>query len=203
MATSPRRYGGKTAEERGAERREQLLTAALQLFGTVGFAATTIEALCAQARLHPRYFYEQFPDKETLLGAVYDRHAEAILAAVLTAIAAPFDDLRERLRVGLETFIEASLADPRVARITYFEMEAAGRVVEVRRMLRRYAEIIAVQLGDDAAGLLPSGSDPRVAAMALVGATDGLIVDCLTDDPPREPVGVVGTLVSLFAPRAR
>ncbi len=58
--TRERRYGGKTTTERRAERRERLLDAGLALFGTQGFATVTIEALCAEAGLNPRYFYEQF-----------------------------------------------------------------------------------------------------------------------------------------------
>jgi AcrR family transcriptional regulator len=80
--TGERRYGGKTATERRDERRERLLDAGLELFGTDGFAAVTIEALCAEAGLNPRYFYEQFATREELLGAVYERHVVAVLQTV-------------------------------------------------------------------------------------------------------------------------
>ena len=201
-----RRYGGKTAEERIAERRAQLLDAGLELFGTVGLAGATIEALCASAGLHPRYFYEQFSGKEELLGAVYSRAAETILGQVLVAIGpSGGGEVRARLKAGLSAFIEASLADPRVARITYFEMSGAGPEVEGRRrtVLRQYAELIAAELEASGASVLPAGVDPRLAAMALVSATDGLIVDSLTADPPRELADVVRTLVALFAPDGR
>ena len=200
-----RRYGGKTAEERVAERRAQLLDAGLELFGTVGVSATTIEALCAAAGLHPRYFYEQFAGKEELLGAVYARAAETILGEVLVAIGPGGGEIRARLEAGLSAFIEASLADPRVARITYFEMSGAGPAVEAQRrtVLRQYAELIASELAASGATVLPAGVDPRLGAMALVSATDGLIVDSLTADPPRELGEVVRTLVALFAPDAR
>ena len=47
---APRRgYGGRSAAERRAERRERLLAAGLELFGTRGYAATSIERLCAAA----------------------------------------------------------------------------------------------------------------------------------------------------------
>ncbi|MET9872235.1 TetR/AcrR family transcriptional regulator, partial [Streptomyces sp. NPDC006386] len=46
------RYGGKTAEERQAERRRRFLDAALHLFGdTPGFRATTVAALSEAAGL--------------------------------------------------------------------------------------------------------------------------------------------------------
>ena len=43
-SATARRYGGKTAPQRRAERRERLMDSGLELFGTQGFAATTIEA---------------------------------------------------------------------------------------------------------------------------------------------------------------
>jgi hypothetical protein len=49
---SARRHAGKDADERADERRERLLDAGLALFGTQGFASSSIEAICSQARLH-------------------------------------------------------------------------------------------------------------------------------------------------------
>src|SRR5581483_423913 len=121
-ARPPRRYGGKTLDERRAERRERLLDAGLELFGTRGFAQTTIEQICATAGLNPRYFYEQFPTRESLLGAVYARHVEAVAAEVLAAVRRAPPDPVERLRAGLEAFLDGSLADERAARVNYFEV---------------------------------------------------------------------------------
>src|SRR3954468_8883804 len=40
-------YGGRSAADRRAERRERLLAAGLELIGNDGYAATSIEKLCA------------------------------------------------------------------------------------------------------------------------------------------------------------
>ncbi|EPJ39818.1 hypothetical protein STAFG_3128 [Streptomyces afghaniensis 772] len=65
------RYGGKTAEERQAERRRRFLDAALQLFGdTPGFRATTVAALSEAAGLSTRQFYEEFRTLEDVLAAL-------------------------------------------------------------------------------------------------------------------------------------
>lgn len=196
-----RRYGGKTVEERRAERRRKLLDAGLELFGTVGYAATTIEALCAAARLHPRYFYEQFDSREGLLQAVYDRHVEAVRVEVMAAVERAPADRRRRLEAGLSAFVEATLADERAARINYFEMIGVSPRIERRRreVLRTYAELIA----GEAAALPPQGAaavDTRLVAVALVGATDGLIIDWLTHRPRGDRAQIVDTLVQTFAP---
>ena len=198
-----RRYGGKTSEERRAERREKLLDAALELFGTVGYAATTIEMLCAATRLNPRYFYEEFQTREALLMAVYDRHVERVLAEVGAALPSASLEPRERLETGLRAFVAGVLADPREARINYFEIVGVSPALEARRreVLRTYADLIATQLEDLAPPGQPGGADPRRAAVALVSATDGLIIDWLSDPAPADRERIIATLLDIFAPR--
>jgi AcrR family transcriptional regulator len=199
--TGERRYGGKTATERRAERRERLLDAGLELFGTRGFAAVTIEALCAEAGLNPRYFYEQFATRDELLGAVYERHVVAVLQTVQTAIARSPANATQRLRAGLSAFVNATLADERAARINYFEMVGVSAELEAQRrgVLRAYAELIAAQAAEmDDLGPLGRG-DRRMTAVALTGATDGLITDWMSSEqrPPRQ--AIVYTLLQIFA----
>ena len=152
-----RRYGGQTAAERRAGRREKLLDAAAELFGTVGFAATTIEMLCQAARLHPRYFYEEFDSREALLMAVYDRHVDATMRTVVRALDGARSDSRSRLEAGLRAFVHAALEDERLARINYFEMVGVNRELEARRrtVLRAFADMIATQIDALAPGRRP------------------------------------------------
>jgi AcrR family transcriptional regulator len=193
-----RRYGGKTAPERRAQRREQLLDAGLELFGTAGYAATTIEALCARAGLNPRYFYEQFAGREQLLGAVYERHVQQVLAIVRAAIDGAGKDRARRLEAGLRAFVQATLDDELGARVNYFEMIGVSRSLDAlrRRVLGDYAQLIA----SESAGDLGAGLDARMAAVALVGATDGLIIDWLSGDRGRPRETIVDGLLQIFGP---
>lgn len=195
-----RRYGGRSAAERSEERRRRLLDAGLDLFGTRGYAATTIEALCARARLNPRYFYAEFESREALLQAVYDRHVEDVLQAVLAAIAAAPPDPRSRLTVALRTFIEGSLADERAARVNYFEMVGVSRDLEARRrqVLAAYADMVAGQIDAIEPPILPPGADLRMSAVALVSATDGLIIDALGGPGVPDRDAMIATLTEVF-----
>lgn len=195
MPVSPisrRRYAGKTHEERRAERRERLLDAGLQLFGTNGYAQTTIEGLCAHARLNPRYFYEEFETREALLGAVYDRHIQAVTENLAAAIQRTAPDPLERLRVGLRAFLDGVLADERGARINYFEMVGVSPQLERKRrdVLRAYADMIAGQITEISRSTPIPVRDHRLAAVAMVGATDGLIIDWLSSKrrPARDTI---------------
>ena len=195
-------YGGKTADERGAERREKLLDAAVELFGTVGFAGTTIEMLCRAAGLHPRYFYEQFDTREALLMAAYDRHVEAVRATVVAALDDAPADSRRRVEAGLRAFVDGTLADERLARINYFEMVGVSPEVEARRreVLRSYADLIAAQIEAIAPARRPKLADARLSAVAVVGAVDGLITDALATGPPADREAIIATLLELLAP---
>lgn len=83
-----RSYAGRTAAERRADRRERLLTAGLELFGTDGYARTPIERICATAGVSTRNFYEEFTGREALLMALHDRVTHRALDAVATALRA-------------------------------------------------------------------------------------------------------------------
>lgn len=203
-----RRYGGKTANERRAERRERLLAVGLELFGTRGYGATSIELLCAQAGLNARYLYEEFDSREGLLRAVYDRHVAAVLAAVAAAVEAAAPEPVARLRAGLGAFIAHTFTDPRAARVNYFEIVGVSAELETRRreVLALYADMISSQFTALAPpGAQPPGGDLHLAAVALVSATDGLIIDRLTarDRPAPDAATaaqIVDALVSIFGP---
>jgi AcrR family transcriptional regulator len=153
--------------------------------------------LCARAGLNPRYFYEQFASREQLLGAVYERHVEQVLAVVGAAIEQARPDPAARLRAGLTAFVESTLADEPGARVNYFEMVGVSRELDAlrRRVLSDYAQLIATQAQGGITGV-----DPRMAAVALVGATDGLIIDWLLGDRTSSSRSIVDTLVAIFDP---
>lgn len=177
-----RRYGGKSAKERRGARREQLLEAALSLFGTAGYGATSIERVCTEAGIIARYFYESFPSRETLLVAVYDRIIAETEERVETVLAEASADPVERMARGVGAFVRSYLDDPRRGRIVCLEVVGVSPALERHRRqdVWRFARIIDRESKLLArAGLLPD-RDSRYTARALAGATHELIVDWLT-----------------------
>src|SRR5688500_17768138 len=106
MEAGTRIYGGVSAEDRRATRREQLLEAGLELLGTEGWAGTTMTGVCAKAGLTERYFYESFPDREALLLAVFDRITAEAAETVLAAVASSPRDARPRSRAAIAAYVE-------------------------------------------------------------------------------------------------
>jgi AcrR family transcriptional regulator len=195
-----RRYAGRAADERRAERRRRLLDAGVALFGERGYGATTIEALYTEAKLAPRHFYEQFDGREDLLRAVYDETIEQVTRAVAAALAEDRTDVRSRVRATLDAFAQAMLSDKRRARIAYLEVPGTSR-----RLERRAGEVVrgfAAMIEEDARtaverGLLPD-RDYALTAKLLVGGTNALLTDWLLDPEPCPLEDVIDELTEAF-----
>lgn len=200
-ASSERRYGGLTAGERRAERRERLLDAGYELFGTTGYAGSTIEGVCTEASLNARYFYEQFRHREELLRAVYTRHAWSVFNEVQASLEREQDPHR-RLEAGLRAFVQAMLSDERGTRIVYLESIGVSAALEQER--RRLSDAYVALLSREAGRLTRLASateeERRAIVVALMGATDGLVTDWLAGERRRRPSSIVETLLTIFGP---
>ena len=71
MKQEKRRYSGQSFEDRQAERRDKLIRAAVQVAGRGGLEAASVAAICAEAGLTARYFYESFPTREAIFVEAY------------------------------------------------------------------------------------------------------------------------------------
>jgi AcrR family transcriptional regulator len=115
---STRVYGGMSAAERRDERRQRLIDAGLELFGTRGVAAVGIVDICAEAGLIKRYFYENFASIDELAAAVFEQVTDRLVEQVVPAIIAGGG---EDPRPALTAYLHGALADPRVARLLAVE----------------------------------------------------------------------------------
>lgn len=132
-AIRSRSYGGKSAEQRRSERRQALITAANELWREQGWAAVTMRGVCARARLTDRYFYENFADREALLGEVWDATRDEHLAMLYTAIA-PYlaESALVQLRAAVEAVVHRIADDPGGAQILFGD-HAGSATLERRR----------------------------------------------------------------------
>ena len=104
-STAKRVYAKKNAEDRVLERRERLLQAALELFATQGYANTTIEALCSEAKVTTRHFYQVFAGREELLLALYDQIVNELSVGLLTAMLSEHQNLQEKMQQVIQALV--------------------------------------------------------------------------------------------------
>jgi AcrR family transcriptional regulator len=120
---SPRRYRGISLQKRQGDRRAKLVEAGLTMIGTQGYNAATVRAICAEAGLTERYFYESFANREALLTAVYELCIEQLTASILGAIQTVRSPAPNTMsHAGLQAFFAALKHDPRIGRVLFIEV---------------------------------------------------------------------------------
>lgn len=206
MAQSPnqptsRRYRGRTKDELRAERRERLLRSGLELMGRDGYPNTSIERLCAHARVTTRHFYEHFRSREQLLTALFDAFIEDALTVVMDRLrAGEDDDPVERVLNALRGFARLCMNNPTRARLALVETVGVSRELESRRrdVIRHFAEVIAGAAGHMADRGVLAPADYRLAGVALVGATNELLVEWLSGDTGLDADQMERQLTGIF-----
>lgn len=152
------------------------MAAGLEIIGTQGWSAATIRAVCRQAGLSSRFFYETFSSVEELALALFDDIFDRTTAAVIAAVGSAPRDPHVRNRVAIETFVHALTDDQRIARFAF--MEALGSEVLTRRRLdviRSAVEAVMRQIGPHG----PTGVSTtyrEVTATVLIGGLAELLI---------------------------
>ena len=195
-----RPWRGQSPQERREGRRRRLLDAALELFGTTGYAGTSLTALCAQACVSPRHFYELYAGREQLMADLYDeivletarRVREAHEAAPLTAEA--------RIDAGLRAALEHQTSDPRRARVLQLETIGVSPWLEQHRrgVIATFAEGTEEQYRLLVADGQCVDRPFRQVAVALVGAFDELLVSWLLTEPRTPPAELLPVAREVF-----
>ncbi|MFC4124679.1 TetR/AcrR family transcriptional regulator [Nocardia rhizosphaerae] len=196
---SGRRYSGRTTAERITQRRAALLDAALDLFGTGGYAAGSVKQLCGTAGLTERYFYESFRDREDCLAALYDEVTTGLRDRTLAALRVAGPGLDDTIAAGLAAFIGYLTEDPRRARVVLIEVVGVSARMEERRHaeLRAYAELVADLWASARAEPLPEHR--RLTCVTVVGGVNHLLVDWLMDNRTTDPADLVAVCADVFA----
>jgi AcrR family transcriptional regulator len=188
MALSSRtsgNYGGVSKEERRAERRARLVTAARTVYGEQGFRHASVKSVCVEAGLTERYFYESFSNSEELLLAAYHSVIVQLLDELTEAAQAHGPVLqdgqqggnrqdRQKQRAGalLAAYFHFLQRDRHAARLMLLEIRgiSAATTDTYTTALRAIARQMAVVLGledDEARHMLAFGVVGGISLIAL------------------------------------
>lgn len=180
----------------GVRRREQIITAAIELFGEVGYRAAGLRDIAARAGItHPGLLYH-FGSKEELLAAVLeyrDTEQESMLASVQPEPAEVVRAIYQVVAANAEqskivemfTMLAAESTDAAHPAHTYFEQ----RYALLRARFTRLAQVLVD------AGMLRPGIQPQVVATNLIALLDGLQIQWLHDAEAVDMVAQVDCFV--------
>lgn len=171
------RYAGKAASTRQEERRRKLLAAGIRLIGREGYAATSIDAVCSEAGLTKRYFYESFTGSEELLIESYRTVTREFLASIMQAATPYLGDSRRLVRAGLQQTFSYVRKNPDKARLILIE------AMSVRSQLGRlygssYNEFVDLLVRFTKPFLPDQGPSDAILAVMARGAIGALIHLC-------------------------
>ena len=191
VAEPGRSYGGRSAVERDAERRSRLLAGARDVIGGEGYAATTVEKICARAGVSTRHFYLLYSTKEDAFVDLYRELTAASYRRAVDAYAATSGQpMAERVPAAFIAYLEPMFSDHPAARIAFVEvMGVSPRLEEIRLGFR---ESLITFIETESAAAVTRGEvadrDFRFAALALIGAANALVYDwVISPRPPSEP----------------
>lgn len=168
-SVTQRRYRGSSVEERRAQRREQLLRAAIQVYGEQGYRNATVKAVCEAAGLTERYFYESFSNSEELLVASFQAVMHFLRGELEKAGAGTRGGPVERARAMLNAYYEALERHPQSARVFLVEISGVSPAVDqaLEASLRELGELLARTL--DPRGASGAAHEPLLRAGVVGG----------------------------------
>jgi AcrR family transcriptional regulator len=184
-APSPRRTSGRQKGADGAIRREEILTAATQLFSVEGFRGLTMSAIARECGMSLSGLVHYFPTKDLLLQAAMDRRDEIDQARIaLPGKAAPrgwayLDSLVALVRhnqqqegiVRLFTTVAAEAVDPQHPANAWLRSHHQSSDSRIQKALAEASED----------GTLAEDAPVTSIARALIAAMDGLQLQWLSD----------------------
>lgn len=199
------RYGGKDAAQRQAERRARFLEAGLEMFGgEPGYRGTRLAALCKEAGLSSRQFYEEFQSVEDLLAELHLIVNDAAQEAVFDVLPAIQDlPLAERITRMLRAYVKGAASDRRYARIAYVEVVGVSPRIDLQRLERRarWIDLFRVITDDAVARGEIRPDDYGIAAAAFIGAVNGLMHDWVVGWVDTSLEGIADELLQLLLGR--
>ncbi|BBG05593.1 MULTISPECIES: TetR/AcrR family transcriptional regulator [Pseudonocardia] len=175
MPVEPRR---PRAHRPAAERREQLLDAAVEVMRVGGIGAATTRAVAERAGLPQGAFHYCFRSKDELFVALLDRELDASLGSAWDAVA-DTDDLGTGIAAALWAILNRVRSDPEYHLLTAELVDVAARTPGLEHVARReqlayveQADRLLRRWQESGRGPLTIGS--RTLAEALVAASTGI-----------------------------
>jgi TetR/AcrR family transcriptional regulator, transcriptional repressor of bet genes len=181
--SSDRRPYARVAEE---QRRDDLITAVLDLVAMGGTDAATVRAIAERAGVTLGMIRHHFGDKNSLMRAAYARMSEAMVAPCVAAADAAGDDPLRKLQAFLSAALRPPVLDPQSVGVwaaymhrvrTDPDLRAAHEAGYLNFRDRLEALIAGLPATATATNHRATTLPPRHAAIALNALLDGLWIE--------------------------
>jgi AcrR family transcriptional regulator len=185
MPTEPDSSVKRITENRGRvrrlsdERREELLRAGIELFGTRSFDDVSIDEIASSVGISRGLLYHYFPSKRDFYVAGLRRAADDLVAAVEPAARAPLGD---RLVVGVDAYL--GYVEGHARGFVSLMRGGIGSDAEVREIVDGVRETLAAGVLEGLAEAGVEGPTLRLAVRGWIGFVEAVSLEWLER---REP----------------
>ena len=171
LETTPRK---QPTQARARETVDAILEAASQVLIAHGYEGATTARIAARAGVSVGSLYQYFPNKESVVGALIERHADALVSTMQAILRSAADvTLEERVRAAIAAAITAQRLDPRLHKILHEQVPRVAKgpttaranqalTLELERVLRSHADE------------LDPSVEPGIAAVVIETAIDAI-----------------------------
>jgi AcrR family transcriptional regulator len=190
-------YAGLPVSDRQRQRRERFLQSGLTIFARDGYANSSVGAICKDAALSSRQFYEEFTGREALLLELYEAIDRESRDAVTAAVSGCGGRAAlDRIEAGARAYIEAIGTDRRKAQVALVEVIGASvKIEQYRAELRRLWGSVLRSAAEEAvlSGEIPAG-DYEMRVTAMIGAVNSVAYEWSHAEPRPALDDVVATM---------
>jgi AcrR family transcriptional regulator len=185
-------------EQRKAQAREAIVTAAIDQLADGGYASATVQTVAARAGVATGTVYRHFPSKALLFAEAFRRASQREMDVFAAATVPDPRPARERIAAGVEAFARRALAAP--TRAYALIAEPVDPAVEAERLIfrRGYRDVLVGVLNDGVERGELDPHDKETVAAALVGAIGEALVGPLSpaaDNGPRRHESLIAAVV--------
>jgi AcrR family transcriptional regulator len=184
-----------------AERRQQILVVARDLFAKRGYHQTTIDDIVVEAGVARGTFYLYFEDKRAIFSDLIDRFASQLAVAIVRIVADdPANDVAAQVRENIRRIVGTCLADRAMTKILF--TDATGIDPAFDRKLGNFYDsmvgLLTETLKDgQKLGIVRDG-EPRVLAYLTLGALKELLYQAVTLGLAEESADVLTQQIYAF-----
>ncbi|MFX0578463.1 TetR/AcrR family transcriptional regulator [Nocardia nepalensis] len=187
-------YGGVAEEDRRSDRRKRLIESAYSLLAAGGPDAVTVTGVSRDAGLSPRYFYENFDNRDALVQAILDSESDSVIGYILDRAHSTSGGARERGTAAMNALLDALENDPRRA--------ALGKATGYDDLLLRFRTTVTKRMAAELATQLRGvsayadrGAEVQVACTLIMFGGMQLVIDWLGGEVPLDRERLVDSVV--------
>jgi TetR/AcrR family fatty acid metabolism transcriptional regulator len=160
-----------------ADKRRQILDAAVRVFARQGFHATRVSDIADEAGVAYGLVYHYFRSKDEILNELFVERWSLLLAAIEEADRAGSDP-REKLGAVATFIFESYRHDPDLMKVIIVEVTRAANSfgqTHLEEIRRAYESIASIVAEGQEQGVFRRDVEPLFASMAFYGAIEQLL----------------------------